>query len=368
MDSIKLFKAGIITNDWQLLPLAKVVTCYFAAIAHLPGNTNRAKKSDLNFYLAYLNRFERLDRVFLTDHTPEAVAGFLAARLQRETAATVIRRLSTLRAFDDWLHSRIPDVGRPSHRVRGPQAERGAWEGLDYFTATALKIAAYQVGESPELQLRNGLIADLLLSTGLRIDEVLNLKASQLSSCGQWLKQVICKGQKVRDVYIPREVDAPLAAWLTVRASILRKHRVKFSDSAAYPLLISNYTAKKSDPKSFKVSYKTFWRALKAACRIAGVEQISPHKLRHTFALLLLDQTHDIRFVAQALGHSDVKTTMRYTERSKQQIGTMIEGALRRAANDRHTRDSLRESDARTADKDASCLASEAPKTTGEVK
>lgn len=352
MDSIKVFRAGIVTNDWQLLPIAKVVHCWFAAIQHLPGNTVRAKKSDLNFYLAYLGRTERLDRIFLCDYTVEAVAGFLANRLQFETAVTVNRRLASLRTFDSWLCSRIPDIGAPSHRVKGPQAERGAWEGLTETTALALRAAAYTVGESPEMKLRNGLTAELLLSTGLRIDEVLSLKAKQISSCGQWLRQVVCKGQRVRDVYLPQHLDAPLAAWLTARDYLLRKHKIRGKESGEYPLLVSTYTAVKSKPATFKVSYKTFWRVLKVACRTAGIERINPHKLRHSFALLLLDKTHDIRFVAQALGHADVKTTMRYTERSQKQVGELIETAME-SANDRDTQESFREGLSAAANKDA---------------
>jgi integrase/recombinase XerD len=47
--------------------------------------------------------------------------------------------------------------------------------------------------------------------------------------------------------------------------------------------------------------------------------------LRHTYATNLLDDSRDIRLVAQALGHSDVRITMRYTERGNEEVAEALE-------------------------------------------
>jgi len=72
------------------------------------------------------------------------------------------------------------------------------------------------------------------------------------------------------------------------------------------------------------MSPKSIWRAIRS-CSVDT--KLHPHLLRHTFASELLDSSHDIRLVAQALGHSDVRITMRYTERSDDEVAAALEQA-----------------------------------------
>jgi site-specific recombinase XerD len=53
--------------------------------------------------------------------------------------------------------------------------------------------------------------------------------------------------------------------------------------------------------------------------------KLHPHLLRHTYAVDLLEDSKDIRLVAQALGHADVRITMRYTERSNEEVAAARE-------------------------------------------
>jgi site-specific recombinase XerD len=72
---------------------------------------------------------------------------------------------------------------------------------------------------------------------------------------------------------------------------------------------------------------KSVWRAIR---NYSLETKLHPHLLRHTFAVDLLDNSKDIRLVAQALGHSDVRITMRYTERGKEEVANAVEKARRR--------------------------------------
>ena len=91
---------------------------------------------------------------------------------------------------------------------------------------------------------------------------------------------------------------------------------------AKLPLFVSTHGAKASDLSSFEMSPKSVWRAIRE-CSVDT--RLHPHLLRHTFATDLLESSRDIRLVAQALGHSDVRVTMRYTERTDEEVAAALE-------------------------------------------
>ncbi len=331
LPSLILSDRGIVTNDWQLLPLARVTSVFCAAaIAHKPENTQRAQRSDLNFYLAYLGHSQSISTLMLTDHTVESVAGFVEYRLQFDKPETVVRRVATLRSFDKWLRDLVPEFKLAAKHVTLPVITKAAWKGLSPDEVAALVPAAYTVGDDDLKRLRNGLCVETLFSTGLRISEALGLKLNQLSKCGRWFRQVRCKGRKFRDIYVPAKLDRKLSIYISARTMALRS--VGVTEHEEYPVFVSFHSHEIGRPESFELSQKGFWRVLAQACERAQMRHVSAHKLRHTFAHTLLEQ-HDMRFVAQALGHSDVSTTMRYTERSEEVTAEKIERSFGNATS-----------------------------------
>jgi site-specific recombinase XerD len=115
-----------------------------------------------------------------------------------------------------------------------------------------------------------------------------------------------------------------LKDYLTARTHELARFFPKLSPSvdASLPLFISSYGASSADLKSFELSPKSVWRAIRS---FSVDTKLHPHLLRHTYATNLLDDSRDIRLVAQALGHSDVRITMRYTERGNEEVAEALE-------------------------------------------
>jgi site-specific recombinase XerD len=115
-----------------------------------------------------------------------------------------------------------------------------------------------------------------------------------------------------------------LRDYLQLRERELTKFYAKLTrqQNDALPVFISTYKAQPGRPETFCMGAKTLWRAIN---ELSAEVHLHPHLLRHSYALDLLNDSNDVRLVAQALGHSDVRITMRYTERKEHEIAMALE-------------------------------------------
>lgn len=139
---------------------------------------------------------------------------------------------------------------------------------------------------------------DVLYSCGLRVSELVNLNLNQIY-LEQGYIRVIGKGDKERII--------PMA-------DITRRNLKRYIDKERFLWLKSksNYVFIKPDGKPINRQY--VYNSLKNRCIELGLDiDISPHKLRHSFATSLLNGGADLRIVQELLGHSDISTTQIYT-------------------------------------------------------
>jgi integrase/recombinase XerC len=259
------------------------------------------------------------------DHS--ALSAFVEDRLKRgEKPATVARRLATLKHLGRTLAEQIPGYPNPARSVKPPKVAATKPKALSRKEIDAIhKRALLRLEEKASfIRQRNHVLFSFLLDTGLRADEVRLLKRSQLDEKLEWIHDVRTKGKRYRSVYITSVMRPILALYLEKRTKELKRFFANLSRKTdrALPLFISSYKADIEKPETFLLGAKTVWRAVH---ELSVEQHIHPHLLRHSFALDLLDSSNDIRLVSQALGHSDVKITMRYTERRNEEVAVALE-------------------------------------------
>jgi site-specific recombinase XerD len=330
VDAFTPFLQPVASAQIQATLLSQVVDSYLSYYASGRGHTARAKRLDLDHFLSFLASFHgvaKTDKLKVRDWDYSASQRFVDDLLARgEAPATVARRLATLKHMGRTLAEKVAGFINPAREVRAPRVSPLKPKSLSPREIAAVRSKAEErlSEKNSFVRYRNLVLFDFLLDTGLRADEVRLLKFAQMDERLQWVKNVRTKGRRYRNVYITSEMKPRLQRYLEERARILKRMYAKLSPAhnAALPLFISTYNAVPGKPESFLMGAKTIWRAMH---ELSVGTALHPHLLRHSYALDLLETSNDVRLVAQALGHSDVRITMRYTERKDEEVAAALE-------------------------------------------
>lgn len=253
-----------------------------------------------------IDAIERLD-------TP-AVRSY-AARLRRDgrDVATLERHLSSLRSLFKFCIEFGWLAHNPAAEVRAPHKPRPLPKTL---TREQARIAVEApAAEDSTLAARDRAILELLYSSGLRRSELLGLNRADFSE--DWSEvRVTGKGSKQRVVPVGSPARSALAEWLRVRAELVT------ADEAA--LFVGSRGARLS---SSSLAHRLHYWAQRS-----GLEaRLHPHRMRHSFATHLLEESADLRAVQELLGHARLSTTQVYTHVDFQRLAHVYDAAHPRA-------------------------------------
>ena len=273
--------------------------------------TVEGRGRDLSSFLSWcatnrIDTFARLDAQVVRSY---------AARLRRDgrDPATLERHLSSLRSWfrfaieQDWL------VHNPATDVRAPKKSRALPKTLTREQAR-IAVEAPAAEDSVEAR-RDRAILELLYSSGLRRAELLNLSHTDFSADGSEVR-VTGKGSKQRLVPVGRPAREAIAEWLRVRANLA---------GAEEPALFVG-------SNGARLSASTLAHRLHYWARRSGLETVlHPHRMRHSFATHLLEESADLRAVQELLGHARLATTQVYTHVDFQRLASVYDAAHPRA-------------------------------------
>lgn len=247
-------------------------------------------------------------------------AEFLAERgIEAASRATE----ADLRAYPAWLRERATADGRPLRpasvaraivAVRGLQRFLAVEGRAPAALATVLetpsvrrslpralpveiveRLLAAPIGEGPAA-LRDRAVLELLYGAGLRVSELTGLDLDDLDRVDR-LVRVRGKGDRERVVPYGEPADDAIEAWV-------RRGR---------PSLAPRVPAVFVNRSGGRLTRQGTWAILRGHAERLGIEGVTPHALRHSFATHLLDGGADVREVQELLGHASVTTTQVYT-------------------------------------------------------
>lgn len=266
---------------------------YLRDVRRLSSNTLESYARDLGFLAAYAEKRERpvdsLTRRDLEAFVRDLMSSGLSPR-------SVARAVACVRGFYKFAAVEQKLSENPADDLRAPRA----WPALPKFLSLE---EVDRLLEQPDvarpLGLRDKALIELLYATGLRVSELISLRAGDLNIEEGYLT-CIGKGDKQRLVPMGHQA----ADWVR---RYIREARPTIVKKKSSPWLFVN-------ARGGALSRVGFWKVLKGYGVAAGVSRdLSPHVLRHSFATHLLERGADLRMIQVMLGHADLSTTQIYT-------------------------------------------------------
>lgn len=260
---------------------------------NLHKNTISAYYSDAEKFVDYLfdKRIKDIKKV-----DKRAISGFIK-RLEKEgkSDSTVARTIASIRYFCDYLMSAGLVEVNVALKVKPPKLKKPLPEILS--AEEVLKFLDAPSGADPK-SVRDKAMLELLYATGIRVTELIELNVNDVNSNIGYIR---CrKGGEERIIPIGKPSMAALENYL----NIIRKTVAKDGEQALF-----------INMNGSRMTRQGFWKIVKYYAEVAGIEsKITPHTLRHSFAVHLLENGADLHSIQSMLGHSDISTTQVYTK------------------------------------------------------
>ncbi len=219
------------------------------------------------------------------------------------SARTRNARLVAIKSFMHFVEYRVPSALDQVRRVLAIPVQRTDTPLVRHLNADETKAILNAPDPTSRLGIRDRAILYMGFAGGLRVSEIAGLRLDDVTFDGRYLEvHVRGKGRKHRTLLLWKEVADAVRAWLTVRGHALA------------PELFLNARGRPISRWGCKYVLDKHVAAAKSVCPSVATKRISPHVMRHTCAMSILQATGDIRKVALWLGHASQKTTEIYLQ------------------------------------------------------
>jgi integrase/recombinase XerD len=261
------------------------------------------------------------NRVQISDLTHGNVLLFLEwlQKKRQNSVATRNQRQSAINSFVRFLMYEFPEHLDEYQRILGIPIKKAPQKEISYLKTGGVKLLMAQVNVESSGGLRDYVILSLFYTTGLRVSELINIRVKDLSLYEPYTLLIHGKGQKSRYVPLMRNIIPAIQKYLAQEGYdrpekldewLFKNHMGTQFTRQGINYLVSKY-AKRAREIEPEIIPKNF----------------SPHIMRHTTAMGLVDSGVDLIYIRDLLGHVSVKTTEVYAKADIKKKREAIEAA-----------------------------------------
>ena len=283
-----------------MLDLIAAYENYLSKVKKASANTVSSYMRDIRQFSEWLHENEETDVV---EATQLNISDYLSHLTQEgRSGATVSRSLASLKNFYAYLVSFGFLEQTPVTEIR---VDRGEKKLPQILTSREIELLLAQPNCVDAKGFRDKAMLEVMYATGIRVTELIQLNIDDVNL---ELGMIKCAGgKKVRNIPLyPEALKALRAYILDIRAGML-----------AVPTERALFVNVNGE----RMSRQGFWKILKHYQVTARIDkEITPHTLRHSFAVHLLENGADLGSLQELMGHSDISSTQMYTHRVDQHL------------------------------------------------
>jgi integrase/recombinase XerD len=195
---------------------------------------------------------------------------------------------------------RVPSILEQSRRILAIPTQNTALPLVTHFSMAEM----HAILEAPALRTRAGIrdraMLHVCLAAGLRVSERLTVPLTAVTVHPAPTIRGLGKGRRARSLPLWQQTADDLPAWLAVRGDV------------GIPELVLNAQDRVMTREGFASVLRQYVRLAAHSCPSLEKQPVSPHVVRHTCAMMILQATGDLRQVSRWLGHADMQTTEVY--------------------------------------------------------
>lgn len=291
-------------------PLARALRDFFSD--HLPrlrgmsGHTVLSYRDSLRLLLCFVasRRGGSVSDLDIEHLGPQEIIDFLhhLEQERQSTASTRNVRLAAIHAFFRYLSARDPERIEQCQRILGVPFKRAQARPVEYLEYEEIEAILGTIDRSATDGRRDYALLVTMFNTGARVQELLDLRVSDLQLDKPFQVRLVGKGRKERICPLWPQTATVLSDWLESRTVDRRSVERLFLNHRREPLT------------RFGVRYilaKYCSCARNTTSTLAG-KRLHPHTMRHSTAVHLLKAGVDLVTISHWLGHASINTTNRY--------------------------------------------------------
>ena len=264
-------------------------------------NTIAAYRNDLNQFVEYLVRpsgSPLLDWSDVTDEEIHAYLEYMKHKDQPYASSTIARKVAAIKSFFNYLTTQNAIEENPPLEIESPKVKKRLPQTLNLSEVERLMTAP--LGGDSAKALRDVTLLNVLYETGMRVTEVVSLHVEDLSLDRTTLSSPTRQGE-ARAIPIPETTQHLLTEYLANgRPQLIR-------DAGEQALFLNH--------RGEKLTRQGLWLIIKGYARQAGLNaEVTPHTLRHSFAVHRLSRGLKLEEIQHLLGHANISTTQIYTQ------------------------------------------------------
>lgn len=286
-------------------------TCYLTEEKRAQANTVNSYVRDLNQFRTWLMSTGATDLRRVRKENVDAYMQYMSSK--GKSPATITRSAASIRSFYQYMLQRGAVRQNPAKAVAAVKVERKYPEIL---TGREVELFLEQPKCVDDKGFRDHAMLEMLYATGIRVSELISLNVEDVNLAAGFIR---CVGRgKERIIPLYAAAVKALRDYLEfIRPRII-------ADKEEHALFVNM--------NGERMSRQGFWKIIKYYQEKAEIKKdITPHTLRHSFAVHLLENGADLRSIQEMLGHADISSTQIYVNVVQKQLKDIYQKAHPRA-------------------------------------